>query len=174
MLTGNVRCVGDYSKDVLHDFNVVGLVKDLSGLLILSNILQQLEQNLQADLGDVTHRVLERPDDGVEHELELWLLKLEQSREAVLIDRLQEHEEVLAVLRELLEVAVDHEQRALEHGVEYLGHLFGDAVLELVDNGGHGGEHLGLARLRYVLLVVEEDGVEQRRYEVLHDHLRVV
>jgi hypothetical protein len=46
-------------------------------------------------------------------------------------------------------------------------------VLELVDNGGHGGEDLGLARLRHILLLVEEHGVQEWRDEILDNHVRI-
>ena len=39
--------------------------------------------------------------------------------------------------------------------------------LELVDNDLHGTEHFRLSGHRYVLLVVEQDGIEQRWYKVV-------
>ena len=52
----------------------------------------------------VAHGVLEGPDDGVEHELELRRVDGQEGVEAVRVDGLQQQEEVGAVLRVLLEV----------------------------------------------------------------------
>lgn len=38
---------------------------------------------------------------------------------------------------------------------------------QLVDDDGHGAEHLGLARRRHVALVIDENRVQQRRNKVL-------
>ena len=72
----------------------------------------------------------------------------------MLIYRLQEHEKVFTVLGKLGKVTIYHEKRALEHGIEYLGHFFGNGMLQLVHYDGHCGQDLGLACLRYILLVV--------------------
>ena len=48
------------------------------------------------------------------------------------------------MVRELLEVFINHGERALEEGVKYLRHLRCDVHLQLVDERGHRGEHLGL------------------------------
>lgn len=64
---------------------------------------------------------------------------------------------------------VNHVQRALEDGVEDLGDLTGDVASQLVDNGRHGAEHLGLSGGGNVALIVYEDGVEERRDKVLAD-----
>ena len=44
------------------------------------------------------------------------------------------------------------------------------AYLQLVDNGRDTGQHLRLSGLRHVAVVVGEDGVEERRQEVLLHH----
>ena len=56
---------------MLEYVDVVRLVEALSGSVGLRDVLQQLIDNTQACVGDVTHCVLQRPDDGVQHELEL-------------------------------------------------------------------------------------------------------
>ena len=48
--------------------------------------------------------MLERPDDGVEDQLELRRWDGQERGEAVVVDRLEHHEEVCAVFRELFEV----------------------------------------------------------------------
>ena len=56
---------------MLQDVGVVRLVEALRGGVLLRHVLQHLVEDVEARLGDVTHRVLERPDDRVEHQLEL-------------------------------------------------------------------------------------------------------
>lgn len=62
---------------------------------------------------------------------------------------------------------VDHVQRALEDGVEDLGDFSRDVDAQLVDDGRHGAEDLGLPRGRHVPLVVDEDGLQQGGHKVL-------
>jgi len=56
---------------MLQYVDVVSLVEALCGTFHLSNVLQQLIENAQSSVGDMPHRVLQRPDDGVQHQLEL-------------------------------------------------------------------------------------------------------
>jgi len=55
-------------------------------------------------VGHVPHGVLEGPDDGVQHQLELGRGDGQECREAVGVDRLEQVEEMGPVLRELLEI----------------------------------------------------------------------
>lgn len=64
---------------------------------------------------------------------------------------------------------VDHVQGALEHGVKDLRDLAGDVSPQLVDDGCHGAEDLGLTGGGDIALVVDEDGVQQRRNKVFPD-----
>lgn len=73
--------------------------------------------------------MLERPDDGVEHQLELRGWDVEQRLKAMGDDLLQHQKEVGAMLGELLEILVDHVERTLEHSVEYFRYLGRDVVL---------------------------------------------
>lgn len=66
---------------------------------------------------------------------------------------------------------VDHVQRALKDGVKDLGDLGGDVASQLVDDGRHCAQHLGLAGRRDVSLVVYEHGLQQGGHKVLR-HLR--
>lgn len=118
-----MRSIGDDGEDVLQDVRQVGLVEAGRGLLVLLDVDQQPVQNLETGVSDITHRVLERPDDAVEHQLELGRRYAEEGGEAVRVDRLQEQEKVRPVLRVLLEVLVDHGQGAFEYRVEYFRYL---------------------------------------------------
>ena len=121
---GGVRGVGHHGEHVLEDVRVVCLVEGLRRLVLLAgHVLQQLEEDVEPGVGDVAHRVLERPDDRVEDELELRGGNVEEGGETVQVDRLQHEEEIGPVFGVLLKVLVDHVQRALEDGVEYLGDL---------------------------------------------------
>ena len=173
---GRVRRVRHDTEHVLQDVRVVGLVERLRGLGSRGrDVLQQLEQDIQSRIGDVAHRVLEGPDDGIEDELKLHGRDREEGVEAVEVDGLQQDEEVGPVLGELFEVLVDHVQGALEYSLEDFGDLRRDRPLELVDGRRHGGEDLGLpGRRDRAPLVVEEDGVEERRDEVFQHHVGVV
>lgn len=62
---------------------------------------------------------------------------------------------------------VDHVESALEHGIKDLRYLTGDVPPQLVDDGCHGAENLGLAGSRDIALVVDQDRIEQRWYKVL-------
>lgn len=45
--------------------------------------------HLQSSVGNVSHGVLERPDDGVKHELELRWGDVEERRKTVVVHRLK-------------------------------------------------------------------------------------
>ena len=112
---GSVRGVRDHAEHVLQDVCVVRLVERLRGVRLTGDVLQQLEQDAEAGVSHVSHRVLERPDDGVEDQLELRRWDGQEGGEAVVVDRLQHNEEVCAVLREFFEVletkSTSNEQR---------------------------------------------------------------
>ena len=78
---------------------------------------------VKTGLGDVTHRVLDSPDNAIHEQLELLLRDSEEGGEAVQVDGTEELEEADTVLGELGEVLVDHVERRFEHGVEDGGHL---------------------------------------------------
>lgn len=62
---------------------------------------------------------------------------------------------------------VDHVESTLKHSVEDLRDLTRDVSPQLVDDGRHGAEDLGLSGGGDVALVVNQDRVEKRRHEVL-------
>lgn len=65
----------------------------------------------QTCVGDVPHGVLESPDDGVQHQLELGRGDGQEGGEALGGGRLEQVEEVSPVLGELLEVLSGEEER---------------------------------------------------------------
>ena len=102
---GGVRGVGHDGEHVLEDVRVVCLVEGLRRLVFLAgHVLQQLEEDVEPRVGDVAHRVLERPDDRVQNELKLRGGNVEEGGEAVQVHRLQHEEEVGPVLGVLLKV----------------------------------------------------------------------
>ena len=62
---------------------------------------------------------------------------------------------------------VDHVQGALKDGIKDLGYLTGDVTSQLIDDGRHGAEDLGLTGRRDITLVVYEDGIQKWWNEVL-------
>jgi len=70
-VTCSVRAVSDDGEQVLEYVDVVRLVEALCGAVHVSDVLQQLVENAQPGVGDVPHRVLQSPDDRVQHQLEL-------------------------------------------------------------------------------------------------------
>ncbi len=83
-----MRRVRHDTEHVLEDVCVVSLVEGLGGFDFDGDVLQQLEQNIQSRVGDVAHRVLERPDDGVQDQLELGRRDAQEAIEAEQIDGL--------------------------------------------------------------------------------------
>ena len=62
---------------------------------------------------------------------------------------------------------VDHVQCALKNGVEDLGDLRGDVRPQLVDDGCHGAEDLGVAGRWDVPLIVDEHRLQQGGHKVI-------
>jgi len=48
---------------MLKNISEIGLVETLRGLLMLLDILQQMKQNIEPDVSNVAHRMLECPDN---------------------------------------------------------------------------------------------------------------
>ena len=70
---------------------------------------------------------------------------------------------------------VDHVEGAFEESVKNFRDLRRDGRLQLVDDRGHGREHFRFAGDGDgAPLVVEQDRVEQRRNEVVENHVGVV
>lgn len=62
---------------------------------------------------------------------------------------------------------VDHVESALKHSIKDLRDLTSDVSPQLVDDGRHGAEDLGLSGGGDVALVVNQDRIEKRWHEVL-------
>ena len=172
--TGRVKGIRHDGKNVLQDFRVISFVEVVGGRLVLGHVLQELEKDLEAGVRNVSHGVLEGPDDGIEYQLELGGGNCKKRREGVVIHRLQQEEEIGSVVRKLFKVFVDHGKRALEEGVEDRRHRLNDVHLQLIDERGHRGEDFGFPRgWDARALVIQQHSVEQRRQETLHDERRI-
>lgn len=73
---------------------------------------------VQTDFCDISHGVLDSPNDRVHEQLELRWWQLEQRRKARRIDGTHHLEEANSVLGILCEILVDHVQSRLEYCVE--------------------------------------------------------
>lgn len=85
---------------------------------MLFDVLEEFEENLKADVGDIAHRVFERPNYAVEHQLELRRRDVEEGDKTMVVHGLQKQEEICSVLGVFFEVFVDHFERAFEDSVE--------------------------------------------------------
>lgn len=119
-----------------------------------------LKQYIQSHVGNITHGVLKGPDHRVKDQFELGRRYIQERLEAVRIHRLQQLIEAKPMLGEVLEVLVDHVQRALEDGVENFWYLIGDMLTQFIHNGGHRTQDLGLScrwyftALKLLILVI--------------------
>lgn len=73
---------------------------------------------IQTDFGNVSHRMLDSPDDGIHEQLELWWGQLEQCGKAGRIDGTHHFEETDSMLGVFRKVLVDHVQGGFEDGVQ--------------------------------------------------------
>lgn len=71
VLTSCVWTISDDREKVLQDISEVGLVETLYSSLLSGDVLQQRVEDVQARVRHIAHGVLECPDDGVQHQLEL-------------------------------------------------------------------------------------------------------
>lgn len=90
--------IGQNEEHVLQEREVVRLEEAVRGRRTCAdNVVDQLDADHQAEVADVAHGVLRRPDDRVHDELELLRRELEQRVEAVEVDDSQQLEEGDAV-----------------------------------------------------------------------------
>lgn len=75
---------------MLQNVGQVGLVEAGGGCFVLFDVLKEFEEDLETDVGDVAHRVLERPNYAVEHQFELRRGDVEERDEAMVVDRLEQ------------------------------------------------------------------------------------
>jgi hypothetical protein len=86
-------------------------------------------------LGDISLRMLERPNDRIHHELLELLRQRKERLETVLVHSLEQLEKVHSVFREIFEILRDHLERALEDRVQNARHKRRDRLLQTVDDG---------------------------------------
>ena len=85
------------------------------GRVSLGHIVHELKTHGKSRVFDLTIVVLASPHACIDNEFELGLVQFKQCREAMIVDRLQEFEEPDSVLRILVEILVDHFQRAFKN-----------------------------------------------------------
>lgn len=83
---GSVRHHREY---MLQNIFEISVVEARSCLFVLFDVLHQSEQDLEAGVGHVSHRMLESPYDTVEDELELLGRYAEERRETMVVDGLE-------------------------------------------------------------------------------------
>lgn len=64
-----MESVGQNDEQILQEGQEVALV-EWSSNLGATNVIEELHEDGEASLGDVSHRVFEGPDDGVNDQLE--------------------------------------------------------------------------------------------------------
>ena len=117
----------------LQDGHIVEPVKASSSVLGHSEVLDKANEQLQAGFRHVAFRVTTRPKDAVHENLHLVLAHSRQGFKIGGYYRLQKLKKVEPVVREILHVARDHCQRALKGCSQHVRHMFGDLVLQFVD-----------------------------------------
>ena len=128
---------------------------------------------IQADLGDVSHCMLDGPDNGIHEQLELRWRQLKQCGKARRIDgthHLEETDSMFGIFREVL---IDHVQSGLEDGVEDGTNLWRQQGLygkiskglglewrftyaENANDGSHQVQYFCVPCCRYIALVVNQ------------------
>lgn len=71
---------------MLQNVFEIGVIKARSCLFVLFNILKELQKNLQAGIGDVSHSMLECPYYTVQDELELLWGYAQEGGEAIVVN----------------------------------------------------------------------------------------
>lgn len=75
---------------MLQNVGQVGLVEAWGGCFVLFDVLKEFEKDLEANISDIAHRMLERPNYAVEDQFELCRGDVEERDEAVVVDRLEQ------------------------------------------------------------------------------------
>mmetsp|Transcript_11724 Transcript_11724/g.27683 ORF Transcript_11724/g.27683 Transcript_11724/m.27683 type:complete len:265 (-) Transcript_11724:1003-1797(-) len=162
-----VQAVRHHRKNVLDQGEQILLVEPLRHIRGLSDVGEQLVENLQTSILNVALGMLHRPDHRIHHEFLVLRRDAEQSWEAVQIDGAEELEKSNPMLGEILKVLRDHLQRALEHGLHYPRHIILNMALELLNHRCEEGEDLRIASTGNIPLVIAENGIQHRRDEAL-------
>jgi hypothetical protein len=186
--------VGKNEKHVLENRDVELAEEDARCLRVsLGHVVHQFQAHCETCVLDLSVVVFRCPHARVDDELELSGIKLQERLEAVQIDGLKKFEKLHAMFRILVEVLVDHLQSAAEHAVHDGGNLVfhqglydvaisnfetvvnaKETYVELVDDCGHGVEDFCFACVGDIAVIVNENGLEQRRHHIGINHLKVV
>jgi hypothetical protein len=83
------------------------------------HIIHKFKAHSKPSILHFTIIVLASPHAGIDHEFELGTIKLQQGREAIQIDRLKQFKELNTMLWILVEIFVDHFQRAFKDAFHY-------------------------------------------------------
>ena len=88
--------------------------------MIVNTRIKAFESALtvQTDFGNISHCVLDGPDDGIHEQLELWWGQFEQCGKARRIDGTHHFEETDSMFGVFRKVLVDHVQGGFEDGVQ--------------------------------------------------------
>mmetsp|Transcript_29229 Transcript_29229/g.84962 ORF Transcript_29229/g.84962 Transcript_29229/m.84962 type:complete len:456 (+) Transcript_29229:341-1708(+) len=162
-----VQTVRHHRKDILDQGKQILLVETLRHVRSLPDIGEQLVENLQTSVLNVSLGMFHRPDHRIYHELLVLRRDVEESWEALQIDGAKELEKSNPMLGKILKVLRDHLQRALKHGLHYPRYIILNMTLELLNHSCKEGEDLRIAGTGNVPLVIAKDGIQHRRDEAL-------
>jgi hypothetical protein len=167
--------IGKDEKDVLKDGDEELLEEGTGSVGVGSgNVVDELNAHVQSSGLDLTIVVLGGPETGINNELELAVVELQQGGEAGQVNGTEKLEELDTVLGVLGEVLVDHLKSAFKNVLHDDGNLVLHESLELGDDGGHNVEDLSIAGIGNVTVVVDQYGVQKRRNNAVGNHLQVV
>lgn len=122
--------VGQHEEHILENWQEELSEEDARSLRIsLGHVVHELQAHGQAGVLNLAVVVLAGPHARIDHKLELAGIELQQGREAVQVDRLQQLEELNAMLRVFMEVLVDHVQGAFEDAFHDGGHFVFHQIL---------------------------------------------
>lgn len=115
MHTCFVITVSEDKENILQDWNIELTEKNIGGLQVsLSHVVHEFKTHCKTGIFNFTIIMLACPHARVNDEFELGCVKLKQRREAIQINSLKQFEKLNPVIREFVEVFVDHLQGTLE------------------------------------------------------------
>lgn len=170
-------------EDILKNRDVKLAEKDAGCLEVrLRHVVHQFKAHREARVLHLSVVVLRSPHAGINHELELRSIELQQRLEAVQVDGLEQLEELNPVFGVFVEIFVDHLEGTIEDTLhdrrdlvlhQILGQLLArnEATVEkgqgkvsyvkLVNYCGHGIQHFSLSCIGNVAIIVDEDRLEK-------------
>ena len=111
--------------------------------------------------------MLHRPNNRVNDQLLMLGRNVEQGREAILINRLEELKKSNTMLREIFKVLGNHLKSHFKNSVHDSGDVVNYIVPKLFDYSRKEFQHFGISRSRNVALIVTKDRVKDRRNDPL-------